>query len=176
MEAAKSSSSIFETLSRFSRRGSMFDTARSSIMGSSSVSFSSSSANNSTAELYKKPRKRKNYENTYRLGPDETPRLGELQDQLQKLLDASCLDVEYSMIDPVRFSKSVTQSIHKQLVDVIPPRYRFTLQTVVIENGQQDVSIGSKWLWNTATDTSLTVRHENQTMTSVVVLHLVYFE
>ena len=174
MEPAKSSSSIFETLSRFSRRGSMFDTARSSIMGSS-VSFSSS-ANNSSAELYKKPKKRKNYENTYRLGPDETPKLGELQDQLQKLLDASCLDVDYSLIDSARFSKSVTQSIHKQLVDLIPPRYRFTLQTFVIENGQQDVAIGSKWLWNTGTDTSLTVRHENQTMTSVVVLHLVYFE
>ena len=49
-------------------------------------------------------------------------------------------------------------------------------KTVLIEEADQDVSIGSKWLWNTETDTTLTIRHENQSMTAVVVVHLIYLE
>ena len=86
--ATKSSSSIFETLSRFSRRGSMFDamdSSRRSSMFDSSVSFASSQG-----DLYKKQKKRKNYENTYQLGPDGTPGLVEIRQEVEKLLTASC--------------------------------------------------------------------------------------
>merc|ERR1712189_29001 len=175
MEPAKSSSTIIERISRFSRRGSMFSTDhRPSVAFDSSVSFASST--NSTNELMKKVKKRKNYQNTFRLAPDEKPKIGEIRNDLQKSLDASCMDVEYHMIEPVRFSKSITQSMHMALKNLIPSRYRFTVQTILIEEADQDVSIGSKWLWNTETDTTLTIRHENQSMTAVVLVHLIYLE
>ena len=47
----------------------------------------------------KKVKKRKNYENTFRLAPDEKPKIGEIRNDLQKSLDASCMDVEYQMIE-----------------------------------------------------------------------------
>ena len=172
--ATKSSSSIFETLSRFSRRGSMFDamdSSRRSSMFDSSVSFASSQG-----DLYKKQKKRKNYENTYQLGPNGTPGLVEIRQEVEKLLTASCLEVDYALIDPGRFVKSLTKSAHEQLKELVPPRYRFTVQVVLIENAGQDVAVGSKWLWNTATDTCLTVRHQNKTMSAVVIIHLLYLE
>ena len=141
-------------------------------------------------------KKRKNYENTFRLEPDQKPKVGEIRKELQKSLDASCMDVEYQVIEPVRFSKSITQSMHTALKSLVPARYRFTVQeffklfyifsqyvkfwtnkkTVLIEEASQDISIGSKWLWNTETDTTLTIQHENQSMTAVVVVHLIYLE
>ena len=170
----KSSSSIFETLSRFSRRGSMFDATesrRSSMAAESAISFASSQG-----ELYKNKRKRKNYENTYQLGPNGTPSLVVIKDEVQKLLTASCLDVDYAIIDPGRFAKSLTKSVHEQLKELVPPRYRFTVQVLLIENAEQDVAMGSKWMWNTATDTCFTVRYQNKTMSAVVVSHLIYLE
>merc|ERR1712147_625397 len=145
-----------------SRRWSMLD---------SSVSFASSQG-----DLYKKQKKRKNYEHTDQRGPDGMPGLVEIRQEVEKLLTASCLEVDYALIDPGRFVKSLTKSAHEQLKELVLPRYRFTVQVVLIENAGQDVAVGSKWLWNTATDTCLTVRHQNKTMSAVVIMHLLYLE
>ena len=92
MEPAKSSSSIFERFSRIRRRSSMFE-GRPEANDSSITTYSTESS----VSLIKKHKKRKNYQNTYRLEPDERPHLAEIKEKLAKVVEASCFDVAYQL-------------------------------------------------------------------------------
>ena len=67
-------------------------------------------------------------------------------------------------------------AISKKIRNVIPARYKNTLQTIVVQEKEQDLRVVSKWLWDTSTDRHLTVKYRNSSMTVLTILHLIYLE
>ena len=63
--------------------------------------------------------------------------LGEIKDILRKTSEATCLDVIYEVIDQGAFLQSLTSTLHKKMKSIIKPRYKFTLQTFLIQNSDQ---------------------------------------
>ena len=81
--------------------------------------------------------RKKNVANNYQLGPNEKPILGEIREVLLKISEATCLDVDYNLIDQGAFLQSLTSTLHKKLKSIVKPRYKYTLQTFLVQNNDQ---------------------------------------
>ena len=81
--------------------------------------------------------RKKNVANNYQLGPNEKPILGEIREVLLKISEATCLDVDYNLIDQGAFLQSLTSTLHKKLKSIVKPRYKYSLQTFLVQNNDQ---------------------------------------
>lgn len=134
---------------------------------------------NSSTDLFRDSvarRPRRRFENNYHLGPNDKPVLSEFRQTIKEILETTCEGIDYELVDQANLVRSINSTLHKRIKDLIPKRYRFTLQSNLFEEKDQDIVIGSKWLWNTKTDNHISVKYSNATMTVVVVLHLIYLE
>ena len=59
---------------------------------------------------------------------------------------------------------------------IIPKRHRMIVQTFLIEHNDQDIQIGSKWLWNPEHDDHVTVQKAFSTFSVAVNAHFIYIE
>ena len=82
-------------MSNAARRSSMFVVAaRKSSRGDSIISF------NGRGSISELAAKRINYENTYRIGPDEKPRMSEIEPIIRDTISTTCDQVDYDEIYP----------------------------------------------------------------------------
>ena len=82
-------------MSNAARRSSMFVVAaRKSSRGDSIISF------NGRGSISELAAKRINYENTYRIGPDEKPRMSEVEPIIRDTISTTCDQVDYDEIYP----------------------------------------------------------------------------
>ena len=61
-----------------------------------------------------------------------------LREVLLKTSEATCLDVDYNLIDQGAFLQSLTSTLHTKLKSIVKPRYKYTLQTFLVQNTEND--------------------------------------
>lgn len=165
------------------RRSSMFDPdgemmqKRKSRLDSM-VSFSSDTDfDKMMTAMPKRRESRLAYENTYQLEPTEKPNLRQIQNAIYEVINTTCQDLEYEYISPCDVIKNVNQAVHKRLKALVPRRFKFTCQSFMLEHADNDLRIRSKWLWNNATDSPLTVQYEqNSSLKVITTCHFLYHE
>jgi len=125
-----------------------------------------------------KPKNQENWENTYKMEPDEKPKLGKIEEVVRNLIAITCEGQDYDYILPADLVERLNSAIHKAIKPLIPKRYRFTTQSFIFPRDGQDIKICSKWLWNPKTDSHITVKYEdkNTTITAITVCHFIYLE
>ena len=72
------------------------------------------------------------FENTYKLDPEEKPKMNEIQELMQRILHASCDDLSYKAdCEDSNFCTVLNDELHKRVKQLIPNRYRFTIQVII---------------------------------------------
>ena len=82
-----------------------------------------------------------------------------------------CGEIDPYCLSPIKFASPLT--LKKK---IIPKRHRMVVQTFLIEHNDQDIQIGSKWLWNPDHDDHVTVTKSFSTFSVAVNAHFIYIE
>jgi len=155
------------------RRSSMFEVDLDLRKGRGDSIISIDNGNGSILDIQ---RRRKNYENTYKTEPDEKPQMKLVRDTISEIINVTCDGLEANHAFHMGLTTTLNSEVHARLKKIIPRRHRMVVQTFLIEHNDQDIQIGSKWLWNPEHDDHVTVTKSFSTFSVAVNAHFIYIE
>merc|ERR1712227_450701 len=116
------------------------------------------------------------YENTYELETKEKPSELDLNLILKDTLEECCQNVTYEGCIPGNLVKYVNQKIHKRIMAMTPPRYRFVVQVILMQKQEQQALIGTRCLWDSRRDGFTSASYSNSSMTIISTCHFICME
>merc|ERR1712142_8201 len=134
------------------------------------------SVNDANGSILDMQRRRKNYENTYKTEPDEKPQMKLVRETITDIINVTCDGLETNQAFHMGLTTTLNSEVHARLKKIIPKRHRFVVQTFLIEHNDQDIQIGSKWLWNPEHDDHVTITKTFSTFSIAVNAHFLYIE
>ena len=101
------------------------------------------------------------------MGPNEKPVLSEFRQTIKEVLETSCEGIDYELVDQANLGndrhndlgdcdrnrnnwvlvRSINATLHKKIKDLVPKRYRFTLQSTLFEEKDQDIGTVYHRVW-----------------------------
>lgn len=103
------------------------------------------------------------------MGPNEKPVLSEFRQTIKEVLETSCEGIDYELVDQANLGndrqndrgdydnmcignnwvlvRSINATLHKKIKDLVPKRYRFTLQSTLFEEKDQDIGSVYHRVW-----------------------------
>uniref|UniRef100_A0A8C5INL2 Tctex1 domain containing 4 n=1 Tax=Junco hyemalis TaxID=40217 RepID=A0A8C5INL2_JUNHY len=117
-------------------------------------------------------------ENTYRIGPDKGCRFDveRVQRVLEGTLACALGSTVYSAQGSAPLALSLTELLHSQAKEVVPPRYKLVCHVVLGQQGQQSLLVASRGLWDPETDSFASATFSNASIFAVATVYGVYFE
>jgi len=148
-------------------------------MTDSTFSFTSRGSYTSCDPMRRIVEPKRNVENNFHLEPTRKPSIGEINEVMQEILNATLHELEYDHLTVSNVIKSLNVEIHNRLRQILrrsSRRHAMTLQVYVVQKNGQDVFIGSRSLFNPKHDDHTTALYESKTLTGIAICHLVYTE
>jgi hypothetical protein len=158
------------------RRSSIFNVeydrrkSRAESLKDSSISF------NGRGSISEIGPKKKNYENTYRMTPTTKPKISEMQAVMADVVKGTCEGLGYEDVAPSDLVLTLDKEIYNRLKLYRPPRYRLVIQTIIMQDCEQDLSVCSKWLWDPANDNHFTISLRTKNLLVISIAHFIYLE
>jgi hypothetical protein len=121
-------------------------------------------------------KKRKNYQNTFKLGPDEKPQMGKIREMMTDVVRGTCDEQDYARASNSNVIVALNTELQRRVKTACPSRHRCCVQTFFVENKDQDFNVGTKWLWNPEHDDHATIRFETRDLCVIAIAHFVYLE
>jgi len=125
-----------------------------------------------------KPKPKVNYENTYRLEPNEGESFlsKKAENQISSLLEAHMADITYDATTAGRLSETIVEEVKKAVKEMECPRYKLVSTVVLGQCSGQGLEAASRCLWDDSKDTFATICHKTKSMFAVVTIFAAYFE
>jgi tctex1 domain-containing protein 2 len=123
-------------------------------------------------------------ENTYRLSPDESKRFYayKIKPLITQLMISKIEECEKILVKGYDhslfaiFIKDLADSIRRNVKNLTTPRYKILVHLTIGQNLNQDVRVGSRCLWDTNLDSSLTISHTSKVVWVSSVVFVIYTE
>lgn len=117
-------------------------------------------------------------ENTYKLVPDNAKKFkpGHVERVMQEVLKEYLTDVEYENTLGQRMSKMLADTIKGKVKEFRWTRYKLVVHVIIGENREQDIMVGSRFLWYEDTDTYAQTTFANRSLFALAVCFGVYYE
>ncbi|XP_029474178.1 tctex1 domain-containing protein 4 [Rhinatrema bivittatum] len=124
------------------------------------------------------PIKETQYENTYRLAPEEACRFNAsgVRRALESVLTSRLWDAAYSPVTTGQLAQSLTDLIRSKVKELMPPRYKLVCHVVVGQMGNQGLTVASRCLWDHENDNFASVTYSNASLFAVATVHGLYFQ
>ncbi|XP_053102541.1 dynein light chain Tctex-type 5 isoform X1 [Hemicordylus capensis] len=122
------------------------------------------------------PRSTVQMENTYRLGPTKCFPVVTVNNILKDVVTSYLQEEKYEAELCRQMTKTISEVIKARVKDLMIPRYKII---VIIHIGQlqkQSMQIGSRCLWDTASDTFSTFSFKNRSLFALANVYAVYSE
>merc|ERR1712037_953799 len=119
---------------------------------------------------------RQKMENSYRMEPKEKPNLTETLKLVELFITKTVKEKGDLQSKTKSFLEELSNNCHALVRKTLPARYRFVLQTFIIDDDDQSTNIQSRWLWNDALDDFGSISVNCSSFTIVIVLHTLYLE
>lgn len=116
------------------------------------------------------------FEPTYRMLPDERPELRDVKRILRSTLEDKCQGMNYEYFEEENSLVKLNSIMHRRIKAILPNRYRFVLQLICLQNKNQDLSVGSSYLWDNDLDRFTRHIFRSCDLTILSTCHLVYLE
>ena len=117
-------------------------------------------------------------ENTYRTDPHDGKHFTTrpVDDAVKSILNSYLADVEYDKSKCATLTRDLSQMIKQRVQDMHFERYKLVVAVVIGQNTGQCCELASRSLWNTNTDTFVSVPYKNKTLFAVANIYGVYYE
>ena len=86
-------------------------------------------------------KKRKNYENTYKLTPDEKPKMVKIRATMADIVRGTCEEQDYQRASNSNVIVALNTELQRRVKTLCPDRHRCCVQTFFVENKDQGKSI-----------------------------------
>ena len=117
-------------------------------------------------------------ENTYRLEPSEGKNFTcrPVNEAVTSILNSYLGDVEYDKSKCATLTRDLSQMIKQRVQDMSLERYKLVVTVVIGQNTGQCCELASRSLWNSKTDTFVSIPYKNKTLFAVANIYGVYYE
>ena len=89
-------------------------------------------------------KKRKNYENTYKLTPDEKPKMVKIRATMADIVRGTCEEQDYQRASNSNVIVALNTELQRRVKTLCPDRHRCCVQTFFVENKDQGKSITAR--------------------------------
>ncbi|XP_069088913.1 dynein light chain Tctex-type 4 [Pleurodeles waltl] len=118
------------------------------------------------------------FENTYKMQPDEGCRFN--ASQVQRVLESTLAghlgDTKYNPATTGQLSQSLSDLIRSKLKEHCPPRYKLVCNVVLGQMGGQGVRMASRSLWDSENDNFASASFTNPSLFAIATVHGLYFD
>ena len=83
------------------------------------------------------PRKRKSYQNTYKLSPDEKPPTGKIREVMSEIVKGTCEEQDFVRASSSNVVLALTTELQRRIKSLCPKRHRSCLQTFFVQSNDQ---------------------------------------
>lgn len=124
------------------------------------------------------PIKESQFENTYKMKPDEGCRFD--ADKVQKVLEVALAvhlaDTKYNPATSGQLAQSLSDILRRKVKDLIPPRYKLVCFVILGQINNQGMQIASRCLWDPENDSFASATFSNASVFAAVTVHGLYHE
>ncbi|KAL0232993.1 hypothetical protein GEMRC1_011740 [Eukaryota sp. GEM-RC1] len=95
---------------------------------------------------------------------------------LKQQIDSSCTNLSYSPESAEKLASQLSSDIHTKIRTLAPPRYKFVVNVITGEMGDQTMRVCAQWLWDAKTDNCATYSFKNASMYVTASVYFLYQE
>ncbi|XP_069837325.1 dynein light chain Tctex-type 4 isoform X2 [Dendropsophus ebraccatus] len=124
------------------------------------------------------PIKEVQYENTYKMVPDQDCRFNPCRAQkaVETILRSYLVDANYNPLTSGQLAQNLSDLIRSKLKEFSPARYKVVCNVILGQMGHQGTRVSSRSLWDTQNDNFASASYSNTTLFAVAMVHGVYYE
>lgn len=124
------------------------------------------------------PIKEIQYENNYKMGPDQDCRFNPCRAQkaLEAILKNYLVDTKYNPLTSGQLAQNLSDLIRSKLKEFSPARYKVVCSVFLGQMCHQGVKLSSRSLWDPQNDNFASASYSNTTLFAVAMVHGVYYE
>ncbi|XP_075688693.1 dynein light chain Tctex-type 4 [Rhinoderma darwinii] len=124
------------------------------------------------------PIKEIQYENTYKMEPDQDCRFNPCRAQkaLETILRNYLVDTKYNPLTSGQLAQNLSDLIRSKLKEFSPARYKVVSSVFLGQMGHQGVKVSSRSLWDPQNDNFASASYSNATLFAVAMVHGLYYE
>ncbi|XP_053325924.1 dynein light chain Tctex-type 4 [Spea bombifrons] len=124
------------------------------------------------------PIKEVQYENTYKVGPDQDCRFNasKVQKVLENIMGSYLGDTNYNPLTSGQLTQNLSDLIRSKLKEICPSRYKVVCSVFLGQMGQQGVKVSSRSLWDPQNDNFASATFTNPSLFAVATVHGLYYE
>ncbi|XP_040264140.1 dynein light chain Tctex-type 4 isoform X1 [Bufo bufo] len=118
------------------------------------------------------------YENTYKMGPDQDCRFnpGRAQKAVEGILRGYLGDAKYNPLTSGQLAQNLSDIIRSKLKEFSPARYKVVCSVFLGQMSHQGVKVSSRALWDPQNDNVASASYSNSTLFAVAMVHGLYYE
>ncbi|CAL8343711.1 unnamed protein product [Merluccius merluccius] len=115
-------------------------------------------------------------ENTYHMGPSKRFPVLAVTDILKDVLSSYLQEEKYDAELCRQMTKTISEVLKARVKELMIPRYKIVVLISIGQLGDQSMYVGSRFLWDAASDTFATHTFKNSSLLAVASVYAVYFE
>ncbi|XP_041358261.1 dynein light chain Tctex-type 5-B-like [Gigantopelta aegis] len=144
---------------------------KSSLHGSSILSFY-----HEPIDETRQTRKLGAVENTYQLDPPKRFHPDRVTKIIKQILETHLSNMEYNHEVMKSTTKMMTEELKVKVKELNLKRYKLITHVMVVENKDQGIRIGSRFLWDTERDSFASASFKNKTLFATGIVYACYYE
>ena len=82
-------------------------------------------------------KKRKNYQNTYKLSPDEKPEIAKIREMMTDIVHRTCEEQDYDRAAATNIILALNNELQRRIKIICPKYHRCCVQTFLVQNKDQ---------------------------------------